>query len=157
MQTWHEFSVGDPELAALGEKLLLQFRPHVGLAFLATLRKDSAPRLHPISLVFSKGHLYVLMLPTSPKCSDLKRDGRYALQAFPPPKNDDNQEFYLAGRAERIRDLEMRQALIAATKIHVEENEVLFELLVDRAMYSKLKNRGTPEEHPLHRKWRAAE
>lgn len=157
MQTWHEFSMEDPELAAIGEKLLFQIRPHVGLAFLATLRVDGAPRLHPISPVFSKGHLYVLMPPTSPKCSDLKRDGRYALQAFPPPKNDDNQEFYLAGRADRIHDLELRQALIVDTQIQVEENEVLFELLLDRAMYSKLEKRGTPAEYPLHKKWHAAE
>jgi hypothetical protein len=157
MQNWHEFSLEDPELAAIGEKLLFQPRSHVGLAFLATLRKDGAPRLHPISPVFSKDHLYVFIPPTSPKCSDLKRDGRYALQAFSPPKNDDNQEFYLAGRAERIHDLEMRQALSADTQILVEENEVLIELLLDRATYSKLENQGTPAEHPMHTKRRAVD
>ena len=147
----------DPELATIGKNLLFQSGPHVGLAFLATLRKDGTPRLHPISLVFSNGHLYVLIPPSSPKCSDLKRDCRYAMQAFPPPNNDDYEEFYLSGCAECIHDLVTRQALIAATKIHVEENEGPFELFLDRAMYSKLENRGTPEEYPLHRKWRATE
>lgn len=157
MKSWIEFSLEDPELASLGKKLLFQSGSHIGLAFLATLRKDGAPRLHPISLVFSNGHLYVLIPPTSPKCSDLIRDARYAMQAFPSPNNIDNEEFYLAGRVERIHDLVMRQTLITDTKIHVEENEVLFELLHDRAMYSKLEMRGTPEEHPVHRKWRATE
>lgn len=153
MKTWQEFSFDDPELAAAGLTLLFQSGPPVGLAFLATLRKDGAPRLHPISLVYSKDHLYFLTPPTSPKCSDLKRDGRYALQAFPPPDNDDNEEFYLAGHAEMIPDPEMRQALIADTKIKVEEDEVLFELLLDRAMYTRLAGRGTPEERPIHKKW----
>jgi hypothetical protein len=157
MKSWNEFSLEVPELATLGKKLLFQSGSHIGLAFLATLRKDGAPRLHPISLVFANSHLYVLIPPTSPKCSDLIRDGRYAMQAFPPPKNDDNEEFYLAGRAERIHDLTMHQTLITETKIHVEENEVLFDLLLDRAMYSRLDKRGTPEEHPMHKKWRATE
>ena len=157
MKSWNEFSLEDPELASLGKRLLFQSGSHIGLAFLATLRKDGAPRLHPISLVFSNDRLYVLIPPTSPKCSDLIRDGRYAMQAFPPPRNDDNEEFYLAGRAERIHDLVMRQTLITDTKIHVQENEVLFEILLDRVMYSKLDKQGTPEEHPIHMKWRASE
>lgn len=157
MKSWIEFSLEDPKLASLGKKLLFQSGSHIGLAFLATLREDGAPRLHPISLVFNNDRLYVLIPPTSPKCNDLIRDGRYAMQAFPPPKNIDNEEFYLAGRAEPIHDLVMRQTLITNTKIHVGENEVLFELLLDRAMYSKLEKRGTPEEHPIHRMWRANE
>jgi len=154
MKSWNEFSMEEPELAEVGRNLFFQSRAHVGLAFLATLRKDGAPRLHPVSLVFSKGHLYVLIPPTSPKCADLKRDGRYAMQAFPPPENEGNEEFYLAGRAEFIRDLAIRQALISDTRIHVDESEVLFELLLDRAMYTRLANRGAPNEYPMHRKWR---
>ena len=155
MKPWNDFCIEEPEIAETGKKLLFQSHAHVGLAFLATLRKDGAPRLHPVSLVFSNSHLYVLIPPTSPKCTDLKRDGRYAMQAFPPLKNEENEEFYLAGRAECIRDLTIIQALIADTEIRVDEGEVLFELLLDRAMYTKLVNRGSPDEHPLHKKWRA--
>ena len=145
----------DPELAKIGKRLLFQSRAHVGYAFLATLRKDGAPRLHPVSLVHSYDRLYVLIPPASPKCFDLKRDGRYALQAFPPQNNQENEEFYLAGRAAWIQELAIRHALIADTKIRVEESEVLFELLLDRAMHTKLVHPGTPGEYPMHRKWRA--
>lgn len=157
MKTWNEFNSEDSNLVAIGKKMLYQSGSDVGFALLATLRKDGAPRLHPISLVFSDGHLYVLIPLNSPKCSDLKRDGRYALQAFLPPKTEDNEEFYLAGCAEIIQDLSMREALLTDTKIHVEEDEVLFELYLDRAMYSWLENRGTPKDFPMPRKWRAAE
>ena len=155
MNSWNDFSNEEPEIAALGKKLLFQSREHVGLAFIATLRKDGAPRLHPISIIFSKDHLYVMIPLTSPKCADLIRDGRYALQTFPPPQNEDGEEFYLAGRAVRIHDLITRQTLIDDTKVIAEENEVLFELFLERAMYTKLVNRGTHDEHPIHRKWRA--
>ena len=155
MKTWSDLKTDAPDFAEIGKKLLLPSRPYVGYAFFATLRKDGAPRLHPISVLIFKDHLYVLIPTTSPKCADLLRDSRYALQAFPPVPNDENEEFYISGSANRIQDLEIRQALIDDTKVIVEENEVLFELLLERAMYTKLVDRGTPDEHPIHRKWRA--
>lgn len=157
MKSWREFNSEESELAEVGKNLLFPSRPNVGFAFLATLRKDGSPRLHPVSPVFSKGHLYVLIPPTSPKCADLRRDGRFAMQAFPSPHNIDNEEFYLAGRAVCIENPAIHQEIIDDTKIHVMESEVLFELLLDRAMYTKLVNRGTPDEQPIHRKWRATE
>lgn len=46
MVTWHEFVVAEPELAEAGRSLLFQFG--VGLAFLATVRKDGAPPSSPV-------------------------------------------------------------------------------------------------------------
>jgi hypothetical protein len=81
MVTWKEFAAAEPDLADVGRSLLFQFK--VGLAFLATVRKDGAPRLHPVCPVLSTDHLFVLIIPTSPKRHDLLRDGRYALRPFP--------------------------------------------------------------------------
>ena len=155
MKSWNEFDSEEPELAKSGRKMLFTTRAHVGQAFLATLRKDGAPRLHPVALVFSNNHLYVFISPTSPKCADLKRDGRYALQAFPPPENENGNEFYLSGTAECIQDQSIRAAIIAEAGIRVDESEMLFEFFLERAMYTRLVNRDTPDEHPLYRKWRA--
>ena len=44
MVTWNELAAAEPELAETGRSLLCQFG--VGLAFLATVRKDGAPN-HP--------------------------------------------------------------------------------------------------------------
>jgi hypothetical protein len=138
MKTWSVFSKEDPDFAEIGRKLLFPSRPYVGYAFLATLRKDGAPRLHPISIVICNDHLYVLIPTTSPKCTDLLRDGRFALQAFPPVPNNENEEFYMAGCVDRIQDPEIHKLLIEKTKANVEKNEVLFELLLDRVMHTKL-------------------
>jgi hypothetical protein len=153
MKSWSEFCLEEPELTRLGKGMLFPTRPHHGLAFLATIRKDGAPRLHPISLVYTHGHLYVFIPPASPKCADLKRDGRYALQAFPPQDNKDGKEFYLTGVARYIRDEQVRQQIIANTGIIVEEFEQLFELFITQAMYTVLLDCGTPQEHPVHRIW----
>lgn len=152
MKTWNEFNNDARELAIIGRKMLFPDRTHVGLAFLATLRKDGAPRLHPVALVLSDDHLYVFIPPTSPKCADLKRDGRYALQAFPPPDNAAGEEFYVSGTAECVQEQRERQIIIDHAKIHVNQGEILFELLLERAMYTRLVDRGTPDEHPVHKK-----
>ena len=63
MVTWKEFAAAQPDLAEAGRSLLFQFK--VGLAFLATVRKDGAPRLHPVCPVVSNDRLFVLVTPTS--------------------------------------------------------------------------------------------
>src|SRR5436190_7038158 len=107
MVTWRDFAAAEPELAAAGRSLLHQFG--VGLAFLATVRKDGAPRLHPVCPVLSGDRLYVLITPASPKRHDLMRDGRYALQTFPQAKPGSD-EFSIAGAAVVVDDPTARAA-----------------------------------------------
>ena len=51
MVSWQEFVAAEPDLAELGRFLLFQFQ--VGPGFLATVRQDGAPRLHPVCPVLS--------------------------------------------------------------------------------------------------------
>ncbi len=155
MKSWKEFMTEEPGLGKIGKNMLFQSGGCIGSAFLATLRKDGAPRLHPVSLVYWNDHLYVFIPPGSPKCADLKRDGRYALQAFPPYNNIEGEEFYLSGITKCIQNPSVRHSMVGETGIRVEEGEVLFELLLERAMYTKLVDRDTSDEHPWHRVWHA--
>src|SRR5207253_7637886 len=109
MVTWKEFAAAEPDLADVGRSLLFQFK--VGLAFLATVRGDGAPRLHPVCPVLSRDRLFVLITPESPKRHDLERDGRYALQTFPQPKAGSD-EFYLAGKAAGVDEVAERTAIL---------------------------------------------
>ena len=152
MVTWKEFAGAQPELAETGRSLLLQFG--VGLAFLATVRKDGAPRLHPVCPVLSNDHLYVLITPTSPKRYDLLHDSRFALQTFPQPKPGSD-EFYVAGKALLVEDLATRAAVFQDAKHMADASEVLFELWIDRVMHTRWENVLTPQMRSLHRKWRA--
>lgn len=152
MVTWKAFATAEPELAAAGSALLCQFG--VGLAFLATLRKDGAPRLHPVCPVLSDGRLFVLITPASPKRHDLVRDGRYALQTFPQPKPGSD-EFAVAGRAVLVYDPATRAAVFHDAKHMADPSETLFELLVDRVTHTTWEHVLTPEMRSRHRRWRA--
>jgi len=152
MVTWHEFAQADPALAEAGAKHLFQYE--VGLAFLATVNSAGAPRLHPVCPVLSGSGLYILVLPHSPKRRDLERDGRYALQAFPQARPDSD-EFYLAGTARLAEDPELRKTVLSDARHRASPDEILFELLVERAMRTIWEGFGTPDYHSRHAVWKA--
>lgn len=153
MVTWSEFAALEPELAGTGRSLLYQFG--VGLAFLATVRGDGAPRLHPVCPVISGDHLFVLVTPMSPKRGDLQRDGRYALQTFPQPKPGSD-EFYLAGQARLVESPATRDAVLRDARHMADPSESLFELWIDRVMHTRWEDVLTPQMRPVHRTWRAS-
>jgi hypothetical protein len=151
--TWAEFEASAPELAAAGRTLLYQFGP--GLAFLATVRRDGAPRLHPICPVVLDGRLYGL-IGDSPKRRDLLRDGCCALHSFPSPDVDD--EFMLSGRALALDDSTLHHAVEAAAAalgVHQGGGERLFEFRIERALHAKYGPRGPSSWPPAYTKWRA--
>jgi hypothetical protein len=61
MLTWAEFRLARPDLAAEGHRLLYNFG--IGLGFLATVRPDGGPRVHPICPILTDDHLYGLIVP----------------------------------------------------------------------------------------------
>src|ERR1041384_4819202 len=142
MVTWKEFAAAQPDLADIGQSLLFQFT--VGLAFLATVRKDGAPRLHPVCPVLANDRLFVLITPTSPKRRDLLRDGRYALQTFPQPKPGSD-EFYVTGAAVVIDDPAARAQILRDARHMADPSEAAFELTVDRVMHTRWEHVLTPE------------
>ncbi len=99
--TWTEFAQRQPALAAAGRAQIYQH--NLGLAFLATVRSDGGPRVHPVCPVISTAGLHVLILP-GPKRADLRRDNRYSLHSeiVAPPHQDDG--FAVSGTAAEITD-----------------------------------------------------
>lgn len=152
MATWSTFEEDNAEMAAAGKELIQQFG--VGLGYLATVRRDGGPRLHPICAILCDGGLYGLIAP-SPKQGDLRRDGRYALHTFPNPERDD--EFYLTGRAVE-RDDALLAARVRAAQIAAggtsSGDESVFEFLIEHALLSTYKKRGEPDNWPpVYTKW----
>jgi hypothetical protein len=59
--TWKTLEEQQPELAAFGAERL-----NGRVAYLATVRKDGSPRVHPMTPIIGQGHFFVFMEPTSP-------------------------------------------------------------------------------------------
>jgi len=152
MVTWKEFAAAEPDLAETGRSLLFQFK--VGLTFLATVRRDGTPRLHPVCPVLSDGRLFVLITRLSPKRVDLLQDGRYALQSFPQPKPGSD-EFLVTGKALLVEDHAARAVVLGDARHMADASEILFELWIDRVMHTRWENLLTPQMRSVHRKWHA--
>ena len=149
---WGTLAADAPDLAETGRALLQQFGG-VGLAFLATVRLDGAPRLHPVCPVLTAERLHVLITPDSPKRADLERDGRYALQTFPQPKAGSD-EFYVAGRAVLVADASERDAVFRSARHMWDPSEIVFELWLERVQHTRWERPLTPEMRPVRRVWR---
>jgi hypothetical protein len=148
--TWAEFEASAPELAARGRGLLYQYGPPLG--FLATVRADGGPRVHPFCPIVVEGGLWAYVLRHSPKGADLRRDARFALHAFPPQAVDD--EFFVRGRAEPFAPSDaLRTAIIAAAAPATVggEDEQLFQLLLERALLATYAYRG--QWPPVYERW----
>ena len=154
MLPWSEFADRVPELAERGRERL-----GIGIAYMATVRRDGAPRLHPVSPVFtSDGRLMVAVGDRSPKRFDLANDGRYALHALPPPleaEDYDEFEFNLTGRARRIpADDEASWAAAREGAGHViRDVDWLFEFLVEGALTTRWFGLGVPGQSPTNEQW----
>ena len=153
MASWSAFAAASPALAAGVRALLQQYGP--GLAYLATVRADGGPRIHPVSPVISPEGLFCFVV-ASPKRRDLERDGRYALHSYPPEDNDD--EAMLTGVATPVDD----PAVIARLAVALHPSPVvdwrLFELTVETAMLRRHGEAGAmpfaTTRPPITRTWR---
>ena len=138
MITWTDFHRQQPALADAGRRQFYHFG--IGLAFLATVRPDGAPRVHPVCPVISDAGLHLLIV-AGPKRQDLHRDGRYALHSgtCPPPRQDDG--FALAGQARQVTDAALQQVVRGRVLTERDgkvwpsfEEDAIFELAMDRAL-----------------------
>jgi len=147
--TWAQFEAAEPEMATAGWGLFSH--PGFGFGYLATVRRDGGPRIHPINPVLAAGHLVAFIVP-SPKLRDLLRDGRYALHST--GAEDVNDEFYLAGTAEPVTDPDLTAASLAACHFTPGEDHVLVELGVETALWAHYSS--PPSWPPSYRSWSAA-
>jgi hypothetical protein len=129
MASWSEFVAAEPPLATAIRALLQQYGP--GMGYLATVRPDGGPRVHPVSPVITEEGLYCFLVD-SPKRRDLERDGRYALHAYPPEDSDD--EAYVAGTAQPVPDSIVIHRLAGALRASPQVDWRLFEFTVEVAM-----------------------
>lgn len=126
--SWGAFADADPELAAFGEGLLM-----APPAYLATVRRDGSPRVHPVTPILASGGLFVFMEPTSPKGRDLRERRRFALHNGVPDTEGSGGEFSVSGEGIPVDDPAVRAIVAEAASYDPADRYVLFELRVAEA------------------------
>jgi hypothetical protein len=146
MASWSEFAAASPRLASEIKDLIHQYGP--GLGYLATVRADGGPRVHPVSPVITDEGLYCFVM-SSPKRGDLERDGRYALHAFPPENSND--EAYVSGVAWRVTDRALVGRLAQEVRADPKADWRLYEFSVDVAMVARHREPTVPAGYEIWR------
>ena len=149
MATWGEFAEARPDMAAVGLALLDKFP----VAYLATVRKDGSPRVHPVCPIIAEGRMFVAVPAWSPKRLDLRHDGRYAMHALPGKRDD---EFYITGRATPAQDQATRRLVAETAKHEVRPEDWIFEFDIERAMTAYWEKVGQPGTYAVRQFWHAA-
>lgn len=111
MAIWDGFARLQPVMASFGRERL-----EAGVAWLATVRSDGGPRVHPVSPKLAEGQLVVYMYPSSPKAHDLRRDPRFCLHATVENDAGGGGEFSVTGTASVIEDAPMRAAIMGGAE-----------------------------------------
>ncbi len=142
--TWKIFEEQQPELAAFGAERL-----NGKVAYLATIRKDGSPRVHPMTPIIGQGHFFVFMEPTSPKGHDLQRDGRFAIHCAVSDNSGASGEFNISGHAHRVDDVELRSLAVSLASYAPAARYILFELEIESAASTIY-----PEDQAVRRSWK---
>ena len=142
--SWKVFEESAPELAGLCSERL-----HRKIAYLATLKKDGSPRLHPVTPFIGNGMLFIFTEPSSPKIRDLNRDGRFAMHCT-VGGGGPLIEVQVSGEAVVVADPAVReQARITAESPVVSDDYFLFAVQVERVLVVEYNE----ERKPVLRRW----
>lgn len=109
--SWQQFEAEAPALAQVAAQLWPGIMAlHRGgavppgvscfaISYIASIRRDGGPRLHPFCPILADGRLYAAIPRSSPKGWDLRRDPRCVIHALP---GTEGEEFCLRARAYEV-------------------------------------------------------
>ncbi|OEV04209.1 pyridoxamine 5'-phosphate oxidase family protein [Streptomyces oceani] len=101
--SWKDVEAAQPAHAAIVRERFDAHKHHV----LGTLRADGSPRLTVLEADFSRGELWLGMMPNSRKALDLRRDPRFTLHANPGDGSEmegGGGDVRISGRAIEVTD-----------------------------------------------------
>jgi hypothetical protein len=146
MTTWGDFADAEPELAAF-----VAARLQAAPAYLATVRASGGPRVHPVTPIFTTDGLFVFMEPTSPKATDLRERGSFALHNGVADNAGTGGEAAVSGTGLPVDDSIIRARVVGASSYEPAARYVLFELQPTEVRCNGYGDVALPER----RRWRA--
>ncbi len=171
--SWAQFEAQAPELAEVAARLWPGVAalhrgaavpgdvPCFAVSYIATVRRDGGPRLHPFCPILAGGRLFAAIPRSSPKGQDLRRDSRCVIHALPGPEDD---EFCVRATAAEATDDSAVRALVGAVvvasgvggMIESVSHDPLFEFDLGQVDVARWLDIGQPGTRAIRRQWRAS-
>lgn len=144
MAAWREFIAQSGSLGQVAEDRL---RDRV--AYLATVRQDGSPRVHPVTPRIHDATLLVRMYPTSPKVGDLRREPRFALHSQVEDTSGSGGEILISGTAAEVVDAVRVERALAELPDPDSSHYVVFEFDIEEVRVTLYE-----DGRPVRRLWR---
>lgn len=150
MRSWKEFALENPQIEAAGQRLLSKN----DVAFLATVSAEGRPRVHPFVPKIVEGRLVGFIMDSSPKQKDLRERAYFSIHCLP---GNEDEEFNISGKAllcntDTVLRTQSVEAMGFATG--VDEHHLLYEFRIDRALWTRWLDFGTPKHRPNYVRWK---
>ncbi len=111
-----------------------------GVMYIATIKLDGYPRIHPFTPFVGSGRLFAFMEPTSPKGKDLQRNGKYSIHYLVTDMRGTNGEFQIGGKAFLLTDLACRDMAVQSCPYEPKDRYILFEFKIENCLTNNYAN-----------------
>lgn len=172
MATWAEFEAAAPDLARVAARLWPgtvalghgdsppEGVPCFEISYLATVRRDGAPRLHPFCPILAGGRLFAAIPRSSPKGWDLRRDPRCVIHALPGTEDD---ELCIRATAIEVTSDPVTRILLrdvvaksgVGGMIESVSNDPVFEFDLEQVDVARWLDIGQPSTRAVRQHWHA--
>ncbi len=146
MASWREFEARAPDLAAFGHERL-----NDGVAYLATVRADGSPRVHPVTPLIRDGALFVRMYPRRRRAPTSGGTDRYAMHSAVADTDGTGGELAIAGTCRLVEDADVIDRVMRGLS-GTPDRYVLFEFEIDEAMSTVYE-----DDRDVRHRWRASD
>ncbi len=172
MASWSQFAAEAPEMADRAARLwpgivaldraetLPAGSACFSISYLATVRGDGGPRLHPFCPILAGGRLFAAIPMSSPKGSDLRRNPRCVIHALPGPEDD---ELCIRAVAREVADDATRSLVsdvvarsTVGGMIETVAHDPLFEFDLVQVDIARWVAIGQPGTYAERQRWRGA-
>ena len=127
--SWQSLLIEAPEIAEFGQQ-----RIDGKVAYLATLRKNGLPRMHPVTPVVGGGRCFIFADPGSSKVKNFNLNAEFCLHCGMSDSSGSSGEFQISGIARACTDTASRQIAEAACSYRPASVFKLYELMLSEAV-----------------------
>lgn len=145
MLSWGELQLAAPDIAEFGRQRL-----DGKVAYLATLRGNGDPRVHPVTAFLSNTRCFIFAEPDSSKVRDLSRNGKFHLHCAMSDSSGSSGEFQMSGTVVEVREQAFRAEAEANCPFRPSARSILYELRLQEAVATSYRG-GRPDR----RRWRS--
>ena len=144
LHSWKALHKNSPDISAFGRSRL-----DGKVAYLATLRANGKPRVHPVKAILSDNHCFIFADPESTKVRDFEHNSQFSLHCAMSDSSGSSGEFQMTGRVVIVDDAALRVEAEQNCTFRPSARSILYELQVEEAVATSYRG-GRPDR----RRWR---